>query len=339
MRIASSNINLISERKYVSRSEFRMEKGMTSISNKSEGVADFRDVLFTNYNAEGEFAVMSDTPEDKKVSEIDELRRQIVEKLLNIMQILFGGSEGKNSRTSEYMKELTSKMNAGSYQLMSVTTSTYTRIEEEHTAFEASGIAMTEDGRELHFGINVSMTSRFCESIGVTHMQPAQLIDPLVINVGSGVTSISDQSFTFDLDADGEEDEIKKLGHGSGFLAYDRNGDGVINNGTELFGAKSGDGFAELSEFDKDNNNWIDENDEIYEKLRVWCHDENGKETLMTLKEADVGAIYLGKADTDFTSRGSDFMINAQFRSSGVFLKESTGEAGVVHQIDMAKIS
>jgi hypothetical protein len=316
-----------------------MEKGMTSISNKSEGVADFKDVLFTNYNADGEFDVMSDTPVDKKVSEIDELRRQIVEKLLNIMQILFGGGEGKNNKMNEYMKELTAKMNGDSYQLMSVTTATYTHIEEEHTAFEAQGTAMTADGRELHFGINVSMTSKFCESIGVTHMQPAELIDPLVINVGSGVTSVSDQSFVFDLDADGTEDKIRRLDSGSGFLSYDRNGDGVINNGTELFGARTGDGFAELAEFDKDNNDWIDEADEIYEKLRVWCHDENGNETLMTLKEADVGAIYLGKADTQFTSRGNDFMINAQFRSSGVFLRESTGEAGVVHQIDMAKIS
>ena len=57
----------------------------------------------------------------------------------------------------------------------------------------------------------------------------------------------------------------------------------------------------------------------------------------MTLKEADVGAIYLGNSETKFTSRGSDFLVNAQFKSSGVFLRESTGAVGMVHQIDLAK--
>ena len=299
------------------------------------------ETLFTNYNADGSFAVTADSPVFSKISEIENIRVRLMERILNIMQILYGraGNDSRGNKLEGYMRGLSNQMNAGAFQWMSVSTTTYTHIQEEYTAFSAQGIAKTEDGRELNFGVNISMSRQFTEAVGITQLRPATLIDPLVINVGKGVTEISDQTFTFDLDADGVDDEIKSIAPGSGFLAYDRNGDGVINDGSELFGAKTGNGFKELAEFDSDNNNWIDESDAIYEKLRVWCKDEEGNSTLMTLKEADVGAIFLGNADTKFTSQGSDFAINAQFKASGIFLRESSGEAGAVHQLDLAKLA
>ena len=54
----------------------------------------------------------------------------------------------------------------------------------------------------------------------------------------SNITSISDQKFKFDINADGKEDDISFVGKGSGFLALDKNGDGKINDGSELFGTK-----------------------------------------------------------------------------------------------------
>ena len=77
----------------------------------------------------------------------------------------------------------------------------------------------------------------------------------------------------FDIDADGEEESISYLQGGSGYLALDKNGDGVINDGSELFGTKSGDGFADLAEYDADGNGWIDENDPIFDKLLIWAKD------------------------------------------------------------------
>ena len=60
------------------------------------------------------------------------------------------------------------------------------------------------------------------------------LCDPLVINLEGNVAQVSDQTFFFDIDCDGVEDEISKLISGSGFLALDQNGDGIINDGSEL---------------------------------------------------------------------------------------------------------
>ena len=42
--------------------------------------------------------------------------------------------------------------------------------------------------------------------------------------------------------------------NGSGYLALDKNGDGTINDGSELFGTRNGDGFADLAQYDEDGN-------------------------------------------------------------------------------------
>lgn len=88
---------------------------------------------------------------------------------------------------------------------------------------------------------------------------------------------LSDKS---DLDADGMEDQISFVLPGSGFLALDLNGDGRINDGRELFGPETGDGFAELARYDEDGNQWIDENDPVFERLRIWTKDAEGRDVL-----------------------------------------------------------
>ena len=213
------------------------------------------------------------------------------------------------------------------------TTSTY--YEEETTSFSAKGQVCTEDGRTIDFNIEVTMTRSFMQQ---TRMSLPSLygafMDPLILNTNAPITRMSDQKFLFDLDGDGEDEYISRPHKGCGFLALDKNGDGIINDGSELFGAKTGDGFGELREYDSDGNGWIDENDEIFDKLKVWYKDENGKDVLMDLKEADIGAIYLGEQSTDFTLMGSDFKENAMIRSTGFFLRESGG-AGTIQHVDL----
>ncbi len=160
--------------------------------------------------------------------------------------------------------------------------------------------------------------------------------DPLVINMDADTASVSDQKFYFDLDADGEEEQISFMSQGSGFLALDKNGDGKINDGNELFGTKSGDGFKDLAEYDKDQNGWIDENDEIFDRLKIWTKDENGNDKLVDLKTAGVGALYLGKVSTEFSlNQAENNQTDAIIRSTGVYLKEN-GEAGTLQHVDLA---
>ena len=128
---------------------------------------------------------------------------------------------------------------------------------------------------------------------------------------------------------------ISQLSAGSGYLALDKNGDGEINDGSELFGTASGDGFADLAQYDSDGNGWIDEADEIFDKLRIWSVDASGESTLIGLGKAGVGAIYLGSSDTEFSLNDMHNNTNAVIRKTGMFLYEN-GMAGTVQQLDLA---
>ena len=216
-----------------------------------------------------------------------------------------------------------------------VTATSYERTEREYTAFRSNGYAVTEDGRSISFGVEFSMSRSFSERFESLSSETYILTDPLIINLDSNVTSVSDMKFRFDLDGDGQEEDISFAGEGSGFLALDLNGNGVIDDGSELFGTKSGDGFSDLAAYDEDGNGWIDENDAVYSKLCVWVKDADGSDRLLSLKEANVGAIYLGSVSTEFSL--NDEMTNetnAVIRRSGVYLRE-TGEAGTLSHVDL----
>ncbi len=207
-------------------------------------------------------------------------------------------------------------------------------FESEDTCFTAKGKAICKDGREIEFGINVGMSRRF-ESLAENLLSAGDVhcIDPLVINLGGDITSVSDQNFYFDLDGDGEKEYISSLTGDNGFLALDKNGDGEINDGTELFGTKTGNGFKELAVHDTDGDGWIDEDDDIFDKLKVWVRDPSG-DRLLSLKDAGIGAINLMNAGTEFSLKNETNKTNAIVRSTGMFLFED-GRAGTVQQIDL----
>ena len=208
--------------------------------------------------------------------------------------------------------------------------------ESESTTFASSGMVKTQDGRSIDFNIEVSMSRAFTSQINTLTTQNYIKTDPLVINLDTDIGSVTDQKFLFDLDSDGDEEEISFAGKGSGFLALDRNGDGRIGDGSELFGTKSGDGFKDLAAFDEDGNGWIDENDSIYSKLKVWTKDEDGNDYLINLKDADVGAIYLDNADTQFSLKDGINRLNGEIKKTGIYLHESTGAAGTLNHVDLA---
>lgn len=211
----------------------------------------------------------------------------------------------------------------------------YYHEETENTGFATQGTVKCADGREINFNLNVTMSRSFQEYYEENvRMMEVSMCDPLVINLDGNIAELSDQTFLFDLDGDGQKDEINRLGAGSGFLALDKNGDGVINDGNELFGTKSGNGFADLAAYDTDHNGFIDEGDEIWDKLKIWVMDENGEGQLYSLAEKGVGAICLQNAVTDFAITDENNQAKGRIRNTGFFLYEN-GEAGSVQHVDM----
>ncbi len=257
----------------------------------------------------------------------------------NLLKLIFGKRPDNRDCTTSQSNNLQSDMGSFSnYQLVATReASTITYSESEMTCFRASGIVHTADGRDIDIGINLKMTRSFTSSYteSVTTLSK-QLIDPLVINLDDAPATLNDLSFLFDMDCDGKEEEIKTLGTGSGFLAYDKNEDGIINDGTELFGTKSGNGFSDLAAYDTDNNGWIDEADEIFDKLKIWSFDSEGNPVLYTLLEKNIGAICLQSADTEFSvSAANNGNTDGYIRQTGIFLYES-GKIGTVQHVDLA---
>jgi len=212
--------------------------------------------------------------------------------------------------------------------------SSYT--ETEQTSFAASGTVTTSDGREISFAVNLEMSRSYHEetSVNLRLGDAARKVDPLVLNFTGTASQLTDQRFSFDLDANGDNEQINFVAPGSGFLVFDRNQDGKVNNGSELFGPTSGDGFQELAALDGDGNGWIDENDTAFAQLQLWSRDGAGQDQLQSLAAAGVGAIALSRVDTPFDIKTDANAMLGHIRSSGIFLQES-GTAGTIQQIDL----
>jgi hypothetical protein len=213
---------------------------------------------------------------------------------------------------------------------------TQIHVEKESSSFSSSGVIRTADGKDITFNVGLEMSR---EKIEVSHLSlragdAAKLVDPLVINFGGNAAALTAEKIDFDLNADGTKERISFLASGSGFLVLDRNQDGVVNNGSELFGPTTGDGFAELSRHDEDGNGWIDEADSVYEHLSVWTLRTQGQDSLLSLRQVGVGAISLMSAKTPYTLETQNGETAGVVRSTGVYLKEDGG-VGTVQQIDL----
>ena len=145
------------------------------------------------------------------------------------------------------------------------------------------------------------------------------LYDPLALDLdGDGAISLiadKDGSVYFDHDCDGVAFRSSWVSPNDGILVFDRNGDGLINNGSELFGnftplsngtANSNlatDGFNALSDFDTNSDGIIDINDTEFENLKIWQDlNSNGitdDGELKTLSELEIASINLNATNSN----------------------------------------
>ena len=213
-------------------------------------------------------------------------------------------------------------------------TESYTYQEHEFSSFKAQGSITTADGSTIQFDFNAAMHRNFATSIQAEQTKGFVVTDPLVVNFGGSPARLTLNKIEFDLNSDGQQDNISFLEGGSGFLALDKNQDGVINNGQELFGTQSGNGFKDLAEYDSDQNGWIDENDAIFSQLQIWHKDDNGLNQLSGLLELNIGAIYLQNQETQFSIKDSNNTLLGQVVKTGLFMGENQ-QVGSVQQIDL----
>lgn len=146
---------------------------------------------------------------------------------------------------------------------------------------------------------NVSQTSAFTLVSGQADMTRDAGITPLVIDLdhnGIHTTSLANSTGSFDLFNNGTAVKSGWISSSDGFLAVDSNGNGKIDNISELFGGtQAGQGFAKLATYDSNHDGVVDARDAHFADLRVW-QDSNGNHVtdageLMTLAQAGVESL------------------------------------------------
>ncbi|MGJ8455197.1 hypothetical protein ACSFC1_07835 [Pseudothermotoga sp. U03pept] len=206
-------------------------------------------------------------------------------------------------------------------------------FESEKMTFSTAGTVKTKDGRTIDFSLSLKMERSFYFEENFQLRVGEALKDPIVLNFDNLPPTLSPKEIRIDLDLDGALDRLQAFSSKIGFLALDLNENGKIDSGKELFGPTTGNGFKELSKYDADGNKWIDEADPIFARLKIWFVDENGDERLFSLKEMNVGAIYLGFVPTKFSLYDGE-ELQGRLASSSLYLTED-GKPGAIHQIDL----
>lgn len=269
-----------------------------------------------------------------QLSHEEKIKKNILEILL---QEFTGNKEFKLHPTDD-------KINKTEQKLVRVeeTKFEYTKKYFQKSEIEFSTQAQIHTNRgQINIDLDLSFSQEFTKVFQTSiSSKKVTFLDPLIINYESNLTSFdnisSSMRFEFDLNCDGINELIPGLKDGSGFLALDKDKNGTIDNGDELFGANSGDGFAELIKYDEDGNSWIDENDSIFSRLLIWEKNESEDNTLITLGQAGIGAIYLSSIDSSFTYARDVNETYAQLKQSSFFLKED-GQVGLVTGVDFAR--
>lgn len=144
--------------------------------------------------------------------------------------------------------------------------------------------------------------------------------DPITLDLdGDGIelTSYSNGA-QFDITGSGRAVQTAFVAGGDAFLAMDRNGNGTIDDGTELFGDQRGaaNGYEELRKLDDNGDGVIDRKDKAFESLRLWKDNGNGRTErgeLRTLGDEGVASLSVGYRNVDEQAAGGNRIAQRSF--------------------------
>ncbi len=222
--------------------------------------------------------------------------------LATLLQTFFGDDE----RFSDFIENMKSFMNG-------MSGSTPVADDGVNALAQSAGQGsqlVAVQSQSLDISVSLSFEST---SIEVSAGQ-ANASDPIVLDLdGDGVelTRVS-EGVHFDLDADGVVETAATVTGGDGLLALDKNNNGIIDDGKELFGDQNGasDGFKELAKYDSNSDGKIDSQDSVFDQLRVLVR--NGSEAssslgqLLTLSQVGIQSISLQALDVSESASGGN---------------------------------
>jgi hypothetical protein len=167
-------------------------------------------------------------------------------------------------------------------------------------------------------------------ALSTTQIASMSLSSPIILDLnGDGISTLSVQNgVRFDLSADGSLVKTGWVAPNDGLLVIDRNQDGVINDGTELFGTttklengtKATDGYQALSELDSNKDGVINSQDTAFSKLGVWVDSNSDAQTgggeLKSLSDLNIVQLNLNAYTTRDSSQGNLIGLTSSYQTS-----------------------
>ncbi len=156
-------------------------------------------------------------------------------------------------------------------------------------------------------------------------------VDPLLIDLdGDGIETTTIQNGVyFDHENDGFAESSSWVGEDDGILAFDKDNNGYIDDGNEIFGdnyiksdgSKATSGFDALSDFDSNHDGVINSQDEKYSQLKIL----KGDGSLLTLEEAGIESINLNSTVSNIVDASGNTQL-----TTGTYTKTdgTSGELG-----------
>ena len=154
-------------------------------------------------------------------------------------------------------------------------------------------------------------------------------VSPLVLDLDSDgyeLSALDDSNVRFDLDADGFAEQTGWVQPDDALLVMDRNANGKIDNGSELFGdhtpvtgapGTAPDGFSALSILDSNQDAILDQQDASFDTLRLWRDiNQDGRSSpleLTSLADANIASIRLDAAATNQIIAGHNVALESTF--------------------------
>lgn len=189
-----------------------------------------------------------------------------------------------------------------------------------------SGELQLTDGSSISFAFDFSMAVSWAR-YSYTE-QPLQ--DPLVVSLTGSPVQLTEQNMLFDLNSNGNKVKLPQLAAQQYYLAADRSQDQQINNGAELFGPQTGQGFAELAKFDDNGNGFIDPGDDIWQYLYLWRPNEQ----LLCMNDTKLGAFSISSAATPMPLLDKQQHKTGEIQRSGLAFT-ADAKPVLVQQIDL----
>ena len=142
------------------------------------------------------------------------------------------------------------------------------RVVEQQSLSYQMQAQLSIDKQKISVEYQLNLSSNYTR-ISSFKSSAAALKDPLIIQFGNQSLGNIKNKVQFDVNNDSQMNKLPIFSGDVGYLVFDKNNNQKVDNGSELFGPNTGNGFAELAALDSNNNGFFDQQDQNFQRRRL----------------------------------------------------------------------